>query len=81
MTNEYFSLGTGSNTGDDERGRGKVLQPLSLPKNRSTGNLALLTEPTVDRSRYRLSFEGSSVAGLDFESMTRWVHASFWATL
>ena len=46
------------NAADDERGRGKLLTPLTLPKNRSTGNLALSADP--DRSRFRMSFEGTS---------------------
>ncbi|KAL3964450.1 hypothetical protein ACCO45_001454 [Purpureocillium lilacinum] len=52
--------GSDNNKGEDERGRGKLVAPLALPKNRSTGNLALSADGTVDRSRYRMSFEGSS---------------------
>ncbi|KAK5990219.1 Serine/threonine-protein kinase ppk6 [Cladobotryum mycophilum] len=59
-----------STTGDNERGRDKSLQPLSLPKNRSTGNLALLTEP-IDRSRYRMSFEVPASFSADHDPLTR----------
>ncbi|TQV94598.1 CAMK/CAMKL/PASK protein kinase [Cordyceps javanica] len=62
---------------DGERGRGKLLAPLSLPKNRSTGSLALSADP--DRTRFRMSFEGSSsgagagaaAAAADHDLMTR----------
>lgn len=63
-----------NNKGEDERGRGKLVAPLALPKNRSTGNLALSADGTVDRSRYRMSFEGSSAGALDFDVMTRSPH-------
>ncbi|OAA48021.1 serine/threonine protein kinase [Beauveria brongniartii RCEF 3172] len=63
-------LGANSTNNDDgERGRDKLLAPLSLPKNRSTSNLALSADP--DRSRYRMSFEGSSSAAPDHDLMTR----------
>ncbi|KAJ6789240.1 hypothetical protein PWT90_05084 [Aphanocladium album] len=63
-------LGANSNHDDGERGRGKLLTPLTLPKNRSTGNLALSAD--LDRSRYRMSFEGSSsAAAADHDLMTR----------
>ncbi|OAA74145.1 serine/threonine protein kinase [Cordyceps fumosorosea ARSEF 2679] len=64
-------LSGGNNTNDDgERGRGKLLTPLSLPKNLSTGNLALSADP--DRTRFRMSFEGSSSAAHpDHDLMTR----------
>ncbi|ATY60890.1 serine threonine kinase [Cordyceps militaris] len=61
-----------SNNDDGERGRGKLLTPLSLPKNRSTSNLALSADP--DRARFRMSFEGSSsaaAAAADHDLMTR----------
>ncbi|KAJ4158263.1 uncharacterized protein LMH87_008796 [Akanthomyces muscarius] len=65
--------GNGANSinDDDERGRGKLLAPLTLPKNRSTSNLALSADP--DRSRFRMSFDGSSsaAAAADHDLMTR----------
>ena len=64
-------LGANSINDDDERGRGKLLAPLTLPKNRSTSNLALSADP--DRSRFRMSFDGSSsaAAAADHDLMTR----------
>ncbi|PNY23192.1 Serine/threonine-protein kinase ppk6 [Tolypocladium capitatum] len=61
--------------GEDERGRGKLVAPLSLPKNRSTGNLALSADAmTTDRSRYRMSFEAPSTAAIDYDALTRSAH-------
>lgn len=65
---------TDDNTGEDERGRGKLVPPLSLPKNRSTGNLALPTDATVDRSRYRMSFEGPLSSPMDYDGLARSPH-------
>ncbi|CAG9971889.1 unnamed protein product, partial [Clonostachys byssicola] len=60
-----------SRTSDGDRGRAKMLQPLSLPKNRSTGNLVNIAEQT-DRSRYRMSFDASTSPGLlDHDALTR----------
>jgi protein-serine/threonine kinase len=50
-----------------ERGRGKLLPPLSLPKNRSTSNLPGAANPS-DKSRLRMSFDAAS---MDYESITR----------
>lgn len=61
---------TESNTRDDDRGHDRAMQPLSLPKNRSTGNLHLSADPS-DRSRYRMSFEASSAGILDHDSISR----------
>ncbi|KAL5094447.1 hypothetical protein Trisim1_007032 [Trichoderma cf. simile WF8] len=61
---------TESNTRDDDRGHDRAMQPLSLPKNRSTGNLHLSADPS-DRSRYRMSFEASSSGILDHDPITR----------
>ncbi|KKP04038.1 CAMK/CAMKL/PASK protein kinase [Trichoderma harzianum] len=61
---------TESNTRDDDRGHDRAMQPLSLPKNRSTGNLHLSADPS-DRSRYRKSFEASSSGILDHDPITR----------
>ncbi|PHH71834.1 hypothetical protein CDD80_4965 [Ophiocordyceps camponoti-rufipedis] len=44
----------------DERGRPWQDFPRPLPKNRSTGNLALQTDVHPDRTRFRLSFDGPS---------------------
>jgi hypothetical protein len=63
--------GTDDNTGDGDRGRGKLVPPLSLPKNRSTGNLALSADATVDRSRYRMSFEGPSSSAMEYDALAR----------
>ncbi|RFU79946.1 camk camkl pask kinase [Trichoderma arundinaceum] len=46
------------------------MHALSLPKNRSTGNLHLSADPT-DRSRYRMSFEASSAGIMDHDPITR----------
>jgi protein-serine/threonine kinase len=54
-----------------ERGRGKLLPPLSLPKNRSTSNLPGAANPS-DKSRLRMSFDAAS---MDYESITRLVAA------
>uniref|UniRef100_A0A8H7TPL0 Uncharacterized protein n=1 Tax=Bionectria ochroleuca TaxID=29856 RepID=A0A8H7TPL0_BIOOC len=63
--------GADSRTSDGDRGRAKMLQPLSLPKNRSTGNLVNAAEQT-DRSRYRMSFDASTSPGLlDHDALTR----------
>lgn len=67
----FAAVGTDDNTGEDERGRGKLVPPLSLPKNRSTGNLALPTDATVDRSRYRMSFEGPLSSPMDYDGLAR----------
>ncbi|KAH9429909.1 hypothetical protein MCOR02_009637 [Pyricularia oryzae] len=56
---------------DEDRGRRK-LGPgpgLQIPKNRSTGNLAVIGE-TSDRSRIRFSFDAGS-AGADLDLLTR----------
>ncbi|OAA32876.1 Protein kinase-like domain protein [Moelleriella libera RCEF 2490] len=61
------------NAEEDDRGRGMLMPSLSLPKNRSTGNLALSADNPVpaDRSRYRMSFEGS---GMDYDALARSPH-------
>lgn len=52
-----------------------LMPSLSLPKNRSTGNLALSADNPVpaDQSRYRMSFEGS---GMDYDALARFAAAS-----
>ncbi|KAL7937655.1 Pkinase domain-containing protein [Trichoderma chlorosporum] len=61
---------TESSTRDDDRGHDRTMQSLSLPKNRSTGNLHLSADPS-DRSRYRMSFEASSAGLMDHDPITR----------
>ncbi|KAG6053852.1 hypothetical protein E4U17_004298 [Claviceps sp. LM77 group G4] len=56
--------------------RGELAPPLSMPKNRSTGNLALPGDSTVDRSRYRMSFEGPSSSAMDYDGLARSPHLS-----
>ncbi|KAJ4310855.1 serine/threonine protein kinase [Fusarium piperis] len=75
--------GTENHTGDDQqRGRGKLVASLSLPKNRSTGNLVSSSEsPKQDRSRVRMSLDASAAAAAaaDLEAITRcveWNHVS-----
>ncbi|KAM5379570.1 hypothetical protein ACJZ2D_003918 [Fusarium nematophilum] len=66
--------GAENHTGDDERGREKLTAPLSLPKNRSTGNLASTNEPQKsDRSRVRMSLDATAAAAAaaDLEALTR----------
>jgi protein-serine/threonine kinase len=67
--------GPDKRTTDEERGRGKLLPSLSLPKNRSTSSLATSADPS-DRSRYRMSFDATSPVVLDHDPMTRFVLAS-----
>ncbi|KAG6031484.1 hypothetical protein E4U41_007560 [Claviceps citrina] len=67
---------THENAGEDGRGRGKLVPPLSLLKNRSTGNLALPADATVDRSRYRMSFEGPSSSVMDYDGLARSPHVN-----
>ncbi|KAK8140347.1 Serine threonine protein [Apiospora sp. TS-2023a] len=67
--------------GEPQRGRGrnKLSPTLQIPKNRSTGNLAVVTEDTesLDRqqhestSRVRFSFDAGSGLGADYDSVTR----------
>ncbi|KAK8083643.1 hypothetical protein PG996_002424 [Apiospora saccharicola] len=67
--------------GEPQRGRGrnKLSPTLQIPKNQSTGNLAVVTEDTesLDRqqqestSRVRFSFDAGSGLGADYDSVTR----------
>lgn len=50
------------------------MHTLSLPKNRSTGNLHLSADPP-ERSRYRMSFGSSSAGIMDHDPITRFVPA------
>ncbi|KAI5465739.1 hypothetical protein BGZ63DRAFT_420286 [Mariannaea sp. PMI_226] len=67
--------GAENHMGEDDRGRGKLEPQLSIPKNRSTGNLASTIEPAepAGRSRYRMSLDASTAASVaaDLESLTR----------
>lgn len=76
---------TENHTGDEQqRGREKLATSLSLPKNRSTGNLNLVSareSPKQDRSRVRMSLDASAAAAVaaDLEAITRcveWNHVS-----
>lgn len=63
-----------NNDGEPPRGRGrsKLSPTLQIPKNRSTGNLAAVSEsitPEPSTSRVRFSFDAGS--GVDFDSITR----------
>lgn len=62
--------------GDDHRGRGRLEPQFSLPKNRSTGNLASTVERVEEpsgRNRYRMSLDATAAASVaaDLESITR----------
>ncbi|KAH6610363.1 hypothetical protein Trco_000383 [Trichoderma cornu-damae] len=61
---------TDSSARDDDGGHNRAMHALSLPKNRSTGNLRLSADPT-DRSRYRMPFEASSAGIMDHDPVTR----------
>ncbi|EXM08480.1 CAMK/CAMKL/PASK protein kinase [Fusarium odoratissimum NRRL 54006] len=66
--------GAENHTRDEERGREKLPMPLSLPKNRSTGNLAAArNSSTQDRSRARMSLDASAAAAAaaDLEAIAR----------
>ncbi|KAL6356317.1 hypothetical protein LRP88_09912 [Fusarium phalaenopsidis] len=68
--------GAENHTGDGhQRGREKLAASLSLPKNRSTGNLVSASEssPKQDRSRVRMSLDASAAAAVaaDLEAITR----------
>ncbi|KAK7422880.1 serine/threonine protein kinase [Neonectria magnoliae] len=65
--------GAENHTGDDDRGRRRLEPQLSLPKNRSTGNLASTVTEPPDRSRYRMSLDATAAASIaaDLESITR----------
>ncbi|KAL4726472.1 serine/threonine protein kinase [Fusarium chlamydosporum] len=69
-----FNAGAENHTGEDERGREKLPMALSLPKNRSTGNLAAArNSSTQDRSRARMSLDASAAAAAaaDLEAIAR----------
>lgn len=52
-----------------ERGRSQLSAPLQLPKNRSTGNLAIAGD-TPEKARVRLSFDAGAAAA-EYENLTR----------
>lgn len=65
-------LDTDKTTGQDERGRDKLVAPLPLPRNRSTGNLTLPADAaSLDPARYRMSCDAPSAAALDHDALTR----------
>jgi protein-serine/threonine kinase len=53
----------------EERGRSKLALPLQLPKNRSTGNLAISGD-TSEKARMRFSFDAGAAAA-EYEALTR----------
>ncbi|KAI1877837.1 uncharacterized protein JN550_000019 [Neoarthrinium moseri] len=56
------------------RGRSKLSPALQIPKNRSTGNLAVVSEasePQQSTSRIRFSLDAGSGANADYDSITR----------
>ncbi|KAK3944666.1 Serine/threonine-protein kinase ppk6 [Diplogelasinospora grovesii] len=58
----------------EERGRTPILSPppLSLPKNRSTGNLGVTADHAADKARLRFSFDAGSVAAAtEYDTITR----------
>ncbi|PHH68235.1 hypothetical protein CDD82_712 [Ophiocordyceps australis] len=61
---------------EESRGRESLVPPLSLPKNRSTGNLALSTthDALTHRPRYRMSFDAPSMSALDHDLLARSPH-------
>ncbi len=68
-----------SQDGEPQRGRGRnkqLSQHLQIPKNRSTGNLAVVSEGAEESQkspRFRFSFDTGSGATLDYDSITRYV--------
>ncbi|KYK57797.1 serine/threonine protein kinase [Drechmeria coniospora] len=60
-----------NNTGDNERGRRKFVPLPYLPRNRSTGNLALATNAMTERGRYRMSIDAPLSATTDFDVLAR----------
>lgn len=58
---------------EEVRGRSRLTPQLQLPKNRSTGNLAIVPESSVDRSRARMSFDVGSSISNEYDSITRLV--------
>jgi protein-serine/threonine kinase len=62
--------GAESNHDGQERGRSKLSPPpLQLPKNRSTGNLAVAGD-TSEKARMRFSFDAGAAAA-DYDALTR----------
>lgn len=59
--------------GERPRGRTKLSPPLNIPKNRSTGNLAVRADATnaSDRARIRFSIDGGSIQAADYDSLAR----------
>jgi protein-serine/threonine kinase len=53
----------------EERGRSTLSPPLQLPKNRSTGNLAVAGD-TSEKARMRFSFDAGAAAA-DYDALTR----------
>ena len=54
----------------EERGRSKLAPALQIPKNRSTGNLALSAADSSEKARIRFSFDAGAAAA-EYDSITR----------
>lgn len=64
------TLGADIQNDGEERGRSKLAPPLQLPKNRSTGNLALATRDSPEKARIRFSFDAGTAAA-EYDAITR----------
>ncbi|KAG7111540.1 Serine/threonine-protein kinase ppk6 like [Verticillium longisporum] len=56
---------------EEGRGRSRLVPQSTLPKNRSTGNLALATNAQSDRSRVRMSFDAGAATTAEYEALAR----------
>lgn len=63
------TLGATKHHDGEERGRGRLAPPLQIPKNRSTGNLAITTD-SPERARVRFSFDAGAAAA-EYDALTR----------
>lgn len=68
-------LGADSHHDADERGRSKLSPPLQLPKNRSTGNLAVAHD-TSEKARLRFSFDAGAAAA-EYDTLSRLARNNF----
>lgn len=64
-----FDAGADTNNEEEERGRSKLSPPLQIPKNRSTGNLAVGGNNS-EKARIRLSFDAGAAAA-EYDAITR----------
>jgi protein-serine/threonine kinase len=65
----FLSPGADIHHDGEERGRSKLSPPLQLPKNRSTGNLAVAGD-TPEKARMRFSFDAGAAAA-EYDALTR----------